>query len=452
MVHSDAVAEARRALGRRLAAYRRAAGHTQEAFAPIVRYARSTVANVETGRQNVPRDFWVRSDHFLGCQGALLRQYDGLISLLRQQRLDDASTSPAGGGTSIELALDRPTNRRHVLDLAVGTVTAATLSPQVAKGLGRLAAALTAFTHEPPMRDGTSLGLLTAAVTRSRRSYQACRYAELLDGLPTLLSAVRYAGQQFTADRAAETIQMLSAETYQTSASVLLKFGDPGLALLAADRSLDQARRSGDPIAIASSARVLSHALMAGGHPQRAAEFACSTSDDLRRAGFRSSPESQAVYGALLLRAAIATSRYEDRTRTQQLIEEASDTALQLGGDGNLGWTAFGPTNVLVHRVSTSLTLGDAGRAIDYARQVRAAQLPVAERRAALFIDVARAYAQWGKYDEAYRALRSAEETAPEEVRIRQPVRELIGDLATRTPTSLRRQLQELAQRVGVVA
>ena len=57
MRESQTVENARRALGAQLAAYRRAAGYSQEAFAAHVDYSRSTIANVETGRQRVPRRF-----------------------------------------------------------------------------------------------------------------------------------------------------------------------------------------------------------------------------------------------------------------------------------------------------------------------------------------------------------------------------------------------------------
>jgi DNA-binding XRE family transcriptional regulator len=59
MTNPDAMGDGLRALGRRLADLRHAAGYTQEALAPLVHYRRSTVANVETGRQHVNREFWI---------------------------------------------------------------------------------------------------------------------------------------------------------------------------------------------------------------------------------------------------------------------------------------------------------------------------------------------------------------------------------------------------------
>ncbi|MGZ4434648.1 MAG: helix-turn-helix domain-containing protein [Trebonia sp.] len=54
--------QARRALGTELAAHRRAAGHSQAALASLVNYSRSTIANVEVGRQHVPRRFWEHAE------------------------------------------------------------------------------------------------------------------------------------------------------------------------------------------------------------------------------------------------------------------------------------------------------------------------------------------------------------------------------------------------------
>jgi transcriptional regulator with XRE-family HTH domain len=51
----EAVTSARYGLGMRLAAYRRAAGLTQMELASLTVFSRSTIANVETGRQHVPR-------------------------------------------------------------------------------------------------------------------------------------------------------------------------------------------------------------------------------------------------------------------------------------------------------------------------------------------------------------------------------------------------------------
>jgi hypothetical protein len=69
-----------------LAAYRRAAGHSQAGFAGAVNWSRSTIANVETGRQHVPRRFWEAADEVLGARGNLIEANDRVEAAARQER------------------------------------------------------------------------------------------------------------------------------------------------------------------------------------------------------------------------------------------------------------------------------------------------------------------------------------------------------------------------------
>src|SRR5690349_5607969 len=67
------------ALGARLAGLRVAAGHTQEVLARATFYGRSSIANIETGRQRAPREFWARCDTVLASDGSLVDQYDRIV-------------------------------------------------------------------------------------------------------------------------------------------------------------------------------------------------------------------------------------------------------------------------------------------------------------------------------------------------------------------------------------
>jgi tetratricopeptide (TPR) repeat protein len=82
----QAVGEAWRSLGRRLAALRRAAGHNQHQLAALVHYTRSSVANVEVGRQRAPREFWALCDSVLATGGALAAAWDEVEALECEQR------------------------------------------------------------------------------------------------------------------------------------------------------------------------------------------------------------------------------------------------------------------------------------------------------------------------------------------------------------------------------
>jgi len=81
-----AVESARRTLGLKLAICRRAGGYTQADFASLIDYSRSTVANVETGRQHVPRTFWAAADAALRTGGALTEVDDEIEAAVRRDR------------------------------------------------------------------------------------------------------------------------------------------------------------------------------------------------------------------------------------------------------------------------------------------------------------------------------------------------------------------------------
>ena len=137
------------------------------------------------------------------------------------------------------------------------------------------------------------------------------------------------------------------------------------------------------------------------------------------------------------------------RDQAYALLDEAASVAARVGADHNLMWTAFGPANVGAHRVDVSVDLGDAGSAIAHAGKIRMAQLGLPERKAMVHLDTARALAQWGKWDRAFLAIREAENEAPEEVRRRPAVHQMIDDLAQRSPNSLQGRIREYTEHIS---
>jgi transcriptional regulator with XRE-family HTH domain len=293
------------------------------------------------------------------------------------------------------------------------------------------------------------LKALSTAVVSAKRDYQACRYSQVANGLTRLLTGVQTACTVVTGERQSQ-VHTLSAEAHHVAASILLKLGDHALAGLAADRSIQAARSSADPLTVGSSARILTHALAGSGHRAAAASTASSFAQRLDRDVPTHDGDSLSVYGSLLLRGAIAAAQRNDRHTAHELLSEAEDAGRRLGVDANLRWTAFGPTNVTLHRVNIAVALGDAGTAIDTARTVNLDRVAVTERKASLLIDTARAFLQYGKHKNAYLALRAANDLAPEEIAGRPAVRRLVRDLITSAPPSIQRQAQDFARRLGV--
>jgi hypothetical protein len=285
-------------------------------------------------------------------------------------------------------------------------------SPVTADTVEDLAAALTG--RSAPVVVVPTLASLTATVTQAKQDYQACRYGDVLTALPVLLRSLRAACTSLNGDNQRRA-HALTAEACHVAASVMLKHEDKGLAWLAADRSVHAAQLSEVPLMIGSSARIITHAV-------------------------------------LLLRGAIAAAQYGDGHTVTELLDEAEQAGHRLGHEGNHMWTAFGPDNVLCHRVNAALAMGNAGTAIAYARQVNIDALPINERKAALLLDAARAFLMWGKHERALKVLRAAGQIAPEEITGRPATRRFVGDLATTAPVTVRREVREFADALGVAA
>jgi hypothetical protein len=295
----------------------------------------------------------------------------------------------------------------------------------------------------------SDIAALAAAANQARRQYQACRYSELITHLPNLLTNLQAASMSLDGE-AKRRAFMLSADAHHVAAGVLLKLDDQGLAYLAADRSMQAAQASEDPVAIGASARIITHALMSGGHLAAATSTASSHAARMDRDVSSHTPESLSVYGSLLLRGAIAAAQHDRRGAAHELLDEADGAAQRLDADDNLRWTAFGPTNVKLHRVNAAVTLGDAGTAIEVARGIDPSTIAVTERKASLLIDISRALLQWGRHEKAYIALRAAEQAAHEEVARRPSVHRVVRELITSAPPTVRRDATEFAARIGV--
>jgi transcriptional regulator with XRE-family HTH domain len=333
-----------------------------------------------------------------------------------------------------------------------GALLADTSSPKPGDAIESLTAILATYSPaaDADVQHLSDLATLAAAVARTKQGYQACRYSDVLSELPPLLTHLQTACAMLDGDARLQACT-LSAEAYQVAGSILLKVGDPGLAWLAADRSMQAARASQDPITIGSSARALTHAMTNGGHHQAAAQTASTFATSLDRDVAQHDPESLSVYGALLLRGAVAAAQRDDRHTAHELLTEAEDAGHRLGSDLNLRWTAFGPTNAQLHRINIAVALGDAGTALDLARSVDLAKITVTERKATLLIDTARAFLQCGKHEKAYLALRAAEQMAHEEITGRPSTRRLINDLITTAPPSIQRHAEAFGRQLGVL-
>ena len=122
MIDPEAIAEAKLALGRQLAACREAAGYNQHQLAPLIHFGRSTIANAETGYSTCSRTFWERCDQALHADGGLLRGYDHLQALISTQRAQVVELTEAKRVTKFRELQDRQVGDASEVEVIAGSI------------------------------------------------------------------------------------------------------------------------------------------------------------------------------------------------------------------------------------------------------------------------------------------------------------------------------------------
>lgn len=319
---------------------------------------------------------------------------------------------------------------------AAGGVPAAAATPGVdpAQLLGRELEPLLLGRVVPAAADEVTV---RSALAAAEADFAACRYVSLATTLPPL---IRHG--EALASTSHRSGQRLLAQTYQLCSRALGKLEVTGQTWVAAERGLRAAEHADDPLVLAESHRLAANVARRAGYHARAQDLSLAAAELL-------DPHRDAahlgLWARLLCSAGYAAAQAGDRERTRELYDDAAAAVARMP-DGAPGRSLIA-TNVVSHQVSAWCVLGDAGTALAHARTVAEGAVPTVERRARLLVDVAGAWAQWGKPAKALDALLAAERAAPGEVRTRAAVRRLVLQLARQPGLPA---LPDLARRVHV--
>lgn len=275
----------------------------------------------------------------------------------------------------------------------------------------------------------------------AHESYQAARYDTVLGGLGRLVGALGTA-----------VPNAVVASGYTVTAKMLTKIGEVDLALLAADRACSAARRGADPADLGMGVYQVVCAVLRTARAGLGEELAVGTA--LRAQSYAADPALLSTTGALWLISAVAAARRQDEVAAAARLDRAGALADTLGTDANHRWTAFGPTNVAVHRVSVAVELGDATAALAAAALVDLDRLPegLRSRRVQVHLDLAWAQAQRRRDAEALVALLVVEREAPQVTWANAVARDTISHLLGRTRGTTGASVRALADRAGVTA
>lgn len=365
-------------IGERVAWYRRRRGMSQEVLAGLVGRTADWLQKAENNRIELDRLSVIRS----------------LVEVL------DVSIGDLIG-EPVLLDWTADSRSRTVPALRAALMDYSQLSPMLAGDGGDV---------EPPPLDR-----IAERVGTIFDAYQQSRFGYVTAQVPDLLRDTVAATRSVETDAAGSAHELL-ALSYQAAASVLTKLGEADLAWIAAERGLAAAHSTGNFVVLGSLFRSVTHTLLSTGRYRPAVELVNRAAGVLGADLGHADAAMLSVYGSLFLAGGMAAARAEDRGTTRSFLQEAQESADRLGGDANHLWTAFGPTNVAIHRVNTAMELGDVQVALDLGPLLDTSGLPT-ERRVRHALELARAYSARNRRDDGLAVLLDAEQIAPEQVR-----------------------------------
>jgi hypothetical protein len=207
------------------------------------------------------------------------------------------------------------------------------------------------------------------------RGYQATRYEETGRVLPSIIRDAEALGRVTGPGHPAASEARCLA--YDAVAALLSRVGEKTLAWTAADRAMSAAEQSGQPILTALISYRLAYVLANRKYPGEAVQLSMTAASALERTMKSPTPDLLNVYGGLYLAAASAAATGYDRSITPRFLQTAHVTAERLGRNANLMGTGFGPVNIAIHTMATSIRLGDARSAIEVGESLDPGALPL---------------------------------------------------------------------------
>lgn len=296
-----------------------------------------------------------------------------------------------------------------------------------------------------------NLDELAAQVATTARARAAGDFGAAAEALPRLITDTAGAVLRATADgEARERAFYLQAEVARTTAIVAYRLGFMGLARLALSRMAAAAPHSGDPrqVAVERYERArMTHA--EGSRPDRGLALVRLALRELDDDG---TPETHAVRGSLMLRAAALAAAQGDHEQAQSWLGEADDLARAARGadaGGSRYALAFGEANVGLGRMDIALYQNDHESACREAAGVRLPKGYQPTRVAGYLIRRASAETWTARHDEALATLQHARSVAPQLTRYHPEVHETVGALL-RARRRAAEPLREYAQWSGV--
>lgn len=293
-------------------------------------------------------------------------------------------------------------------------------------------------------------GALRPAAELARAADEALRvrahtdYKQLGGLLPDLITALFQQTQSRNEKDRRLAWSSLAKVAFATSLATK-GLGHTSLAWTAANTAVHAAQQGGAAVDEAAAAYVRAQVMLATpGAVDASLKYTTDVINNLT--GRAVTNPDRELLGMLHLHAGLTTAAL-GQSPADHL--RAVDGLMQQTVEGNAYEMSFGPSNTAVWRMSMALEQRQGDRAIREAEGLDPTSIDSADRQSRYFIELARGQFMEGDPRGAQSSILRAETIAPQQVRTRTTVRELVGQMLRQA----RREspLAQLAQRVGAV-
>jgi len=230
-----------------------------------------------------------------------------------------------------------------------------------------------------------------------------------------------------------------------------VQLGSQRIAFAALNRAFPAAKLSGDALLLSSLAGTLSWVYLRKGRVDTAEEVAQAAAETIEPSFGRSEHPQLAVWGNLVISAAVAASRSGKAAKAEtarEYLSMAYAAAHRIGRDTNFYQTTFGPTQTHIQAVGVAVATRDIGRALEIARHLELpASLPKAAR-ARYLLDVAHVHLLARQEKAATSTLVAIDSFAPDWMRHQSLAVHIVEDLYVRERRSS--TVRQLASKVGI--
>jgi hypothetical protein len=210
------------------------------------------------------------------------------------------------------------------------------------------------------------------------------------------------------------------------------------------------AEQADDPLTLASAAWVTGNVWRSTGREEEALRLALDAAMLLTPLLDGTDQAPRALWGAVQLHASITAGKLGREGEALRFLDQATAMTTRLPPGYTHPETLFGSANAELTGVSVHVELHKGSRAVDQANSVDPDAVPSRDRRARVWLDVARGYHQRKDNIATLHVLRRAATISAESMRCHPLARTLAAELAASNGGGLRKEAHDLASTLGL--